>query len=299
MNLNREKTLHIPVGSRCNNNCIFCSEPRFLENVDNKKAFDYFDIIKVSFQKNYTRIVFVNKEPTLSLVKLIKLIKYSKRIGYKDIMILSNGRLLSNEKITDTLIRSGITRIEISLHGSNSKIHDGLTRTPGSFVQTVAGIKNVIKLSKKYNLVYFINFTITQLNYKDVVDFINFIKTLTFVEVNFNYFKPNNSPNSKKQVNLLMPKYSLVINEFLKLRNKNFNLLDIPFCVIPRKLFFTIGMIEKSYIFLNKIFKVDDWKDHKNELNFCKKCKFFNFCPKPSNEYIYKYGDDEFKPIIE
>lgn len=291
----REKTLHVSLGSQCNNNCIFCMEPRFSEWAFQITLDEHKQFIKNSSSDGFTRIVFTHKEPTLSTKKLIYLIRYANEIGYKDIMLITNGRLLSYDSFLIKLFKAGLNHIEISLHGSNEKVHDSVTRTPGSFLQTIMGISNVCKFSDKFNINYSINFTITSLNFKDILPFYKLASSFNPNNIVFNFYCTK-CP-AERDHEFLLPSYFFVIEELKKIFSDNFSLIDFPFCVVPENLLDNIGHIEDYHLlneFENEGYARNDWVDSKKEISACNACKYFFTCPKPSKEYVKKYGTSEF-----
>ncbi len=61
---------------------------------------------------------------------------------------MTNGRRLSHLPYAALLAKSGMNRFYISIHGHTKKLHEGLTRTPDSFEQTVAGLDTVARLKR-------------------------------------------------------------------------------------------------------------------------------------------------------
>ncbi len=291
----REKTLHVSLGSQCNNNCIFCMEPRFSKWVFQRTLDEHKQFIKNSSSEGFTRIVFTHKEPTLSEKKLIQLIKYANKIGYKDIMLITNGRLLSYNNFTLKLFEAGLNHVEISLHGSNQKIHESLTRTPGSFIQTIMGITNVCNYSKKFDINYSINFTITSINFEDIYNFYELAHSFNPNNIIFNFYCTK-CPAERDHY-FLLASYSRVIKQLQKIFSDNFSLIDFPFCIVPENLLGNIGHIEDYHLFDEfdrRGYARNDWIYSKETTEACEGCKYVFACPKPSKEYIKKYGISEF-----
>ena len=296
----RDKTLHVPVGHRCNNNCIFCMEQRIKPEKTLEELEEY---IKKSSKDNFTRIVFTQKEPTLTYKKLIALAKLSKKIGFEDIMLITNGRLISNENLAKNLVLAGINHFEISLHGSDKKTHEFMTRTPNSYEQTIKGIENIQSLSKKFRLFYTINFTVTSLNYKNICEFQDFALQFEPSRIIFNNFITKDE--AAKKWKLLTPRYSDILDEIRKIRTKKFILIDFPYCIFGPEFNENLGTIENYHLMKQKKpenddatekYIKDDWINTKAELEKCKDCKLFMQCTKPTKEYILKYGDAELLP---
>lgn len=274
-------------------------EPRFYESSHNRTISEHKKFIRESFPEDFSRIVFTRKEPTLASEKLIPLIEYAKEIGYEDIMLITNGRLLSYKSFVFRLLKAGLDHVEISLHGSNKKTHDSLTRTPGSFEQTLKGIMNVYYLFKKFNLNYSINFTITKINYEEIEAFYKLASSFEPNNIIFNFFTTKGEASTNADI--LEPEYSKVITNLKKIKKGDFSLIDFPFCVIPKDLQKNLGHIEDYHLFDEQCennFTRNDWFDSKEEIKACGRCKYFAACPKPSKEYIKKYGFKEFEPFL-
>ena len=59
------------------------------------------------------------------------------------VQTVTNGRMFQYPAFLGTAADNGLDEITFSLHGHTAKLHEGLTRTPGSFDQTVGGIDNM------------------------------------------------------------------------------------------------------------------------------------------------------------
>ena len=69
-------------------------------------------------------------------------------------MLLTNGRIFSVREYCD-LLKSTLpeqTLIGIPLHGYSSDTHDRITRAPGSFKQTIVGLKNLLAQGNRIEL---------------------------------------------------------------------------------------------------------------------------------------------------
>jgi len=195
----------------CNNNCIFCA-------VADRKGFkeDYnhqLKLIKEARKKGAEYIDFDGGEPTLSL-NFFKLIKAAVKLGYSQINLTTNGRMLSEKENAQKICKSGITSILFSLHGHNSEIHDNITRSRGSFIETVSGIDNVLALKIK-NLSVGVNITITKDNVNHLLEFADFLKILGINKVNLQALTPFGSA-----LDGMLPDNNILIDNVSKLISK-------------------------------------------------------------------------------
>ena len=52
------------------------------------------------------------------------------------------------QALAERLLNSGVTHLLISLHGATADVHEAATDAPGSFAETMAGIDNVMELTR-------------------------------------------------------------------------------------------------------------------------------------------------------
>lgn len=132
------------IGYACNNNCVFCYEKsrRWLPE---KTTLELKDEITAARKKGLRKLHLIGGEPTIR-PDMPDLVLHAKRTGFKNIMLTTNGRMLSYIGLARELITSGVTQFIFSIHGHNAALHDGLTGAKGSFKEAMSGIKNLEKL---------------------------------------------------------------------------------------------------------------------------------------------------------
>ncbi|TFF86142.1 MAG: radical SAM protein [Promethearchaeota archaeon] len=157
---------------RCNNECVFCyanSSP----NIKNDEL-DKEQIIKIiSIIGNDAKvpsISFTGGEPTV-VKNLPEYIKFARKLGMR-VNLITNGRHCSNINYAKKLVNAGLHSVQVSIEGSNSKVHDAITRRSGSFDETVQGILNLKSLGINVHT----NTTINRMNLSDLLNLVDFIK---------------------------------------------------------------------------------------------------------------------------
>jgi radical SAM protein with 4Fe4S-binding SPASM domain len=171
--------LDFELNSSCNLKCPMC--PISAESPKGKGKSTWFDfelykeIIDYAVLKG-TRAIKLNyiNEPLIRN-DLIKFIDYAKEKGVVDIYFSTNGILLK-EKISEELIKSGLTRIQISIDAVTQTTYDKV-RPGGNLENIIKNIKKFLDLKKKFNSVtplIRVNFVKTPLNEFELNDFIEF-----------------------------------------------------------------------------------------------------------------------------
>ena len=131
--------LHVLVGAQCNNNCLFCMEAyreRRAERIASQSQDDIRRMIDRYPQPD--EVLFTSGEPTLDPA-LPTYIGWAKQRGFRVIGLVTNGRRLAYREYARELADAGLNRVTVSIHGHTARLHDGQTRTPGSFDQSLAG----------------------------------------------------------------------------------------------------------------------------------------------------------------
>ncbi len=300
-----QKRVEINLGYKCNNNCIFCTEGHNRRiYADLAEEYDFAKIcseISKFKQEGFKHITFLGGEPTIRK-DFIKIVKYSRDIGFKTIFLTTNGRMLSNIDYAKRLFDSGLTNISISIHGHNADLHDTLTRNKGSFLQTEKAILNLIKLGKafytstvinKINFCYLPEITKYLLIFKPKRIFYCFIRIAGNVCDNFETVVPKYAdamPYVYKAIDLA--------NEYKQI----ITIANVPFCQMK-------GYIEN----VDELYWDDDIKRKIRKIKYtridrklspvkskgrdCAKCCYYLICEGVFNDYIKKFNFDEFKPV--
>jgi len=145
----------IIITNKCNSNCIMCPSSEAsrkkgtIEKIENLLTF-VGHIPPTAIHLTITGgEPFLLGEDTFVLFKAIR-----KKFCDTEILLLTNGRAFAIKHFCELLEQTIPERtiIAIPIHGYDSKSHDSITMSPGSFVQTIAGIKNVLARGLKVEI---------------------------------------------------------------------------------------------------------------------------------------------------
>ena len=138
----------IILGYACNNNCRFCYAADKRQEFKPMTTSRAKKTLREGTERGSKFVDFLGGEPTIR-EDLPELIQYAKGLGFEQISITTNGRMLSDRDYCRHLIDSGLNSAVFSLHGHNAELHDYLTNVKGAFGQLVQGFKNFRKLKPK------------------------------------------------------------------------------------------------------------------------------------------------------
>jgi radical SAM protein with 4Fe4S-binding SPASM domain len=155
----------------CPNNCIHCyaggpHETAELNTQQWKEVIDKLSQIGVFI------VTFTGGEPTMRK-DLPELLQYAQDKGMVTGLI-TNGRKLKSKAYVYTLEKAGLDFVQITLESHLPNIHELITASPGSWKETVTGIKNAVK-SQIYVTT---NTTLNTHNAKEFLKTIDYIKEL-------------------------------------------------------------------------------------------------------------------------
>ncbi len=294
------KRADIKVGTLCNNNCRFCAQAMY--RIYNKTL----DRIKKDLEKARSdgcdEVVITGGEPTVRR-DLFDIVRYAKKLGFDIIQIQTNGRMFYYKRFCEKLIDAGANEFGPAIHGHIPEVHDYLTRAPGSFKQTLTGIKNLKSLGQ----VVTTNTVIVKANYRFAPEIAQLLVDLKVDRFQLAFVHATG--NANVYLESIMPVMSLAV-PYLKRGMQIGNEAGIP-CSVEAVPFCMMRGYEKNvselYIpqtevreYQNVFLHFEETrKTIKRKFPQCRKCKYNSICEGPWKEYPETFGDSEFKPVLE
>jgi len=296
-----KRRLDLKVGFLCNNRCRFCVQGDKRYRYGEKTKEQVMRELKEAREKGIREVVFTGGEPTIH-PNIIELVKYASELGYKRIQIQTNGRTLAVKGFVDALVEAGANEFSPALHGHIPQLHDFLTRSPGSWRQTVRGIKNV----KEYGLPVITNTVVTKPNYRFLGSIAELLVKLGVDQYQFAFVHALGE--AWKNFDSIVPRISLAapyIHTGLQVGiDAGIPVMAeaMPFCLMPgyepyvSELYIPPAIIYDANFVVEKYekWRVTEGKLKREE---CKKCKFYRICEGPWREYPERRGWDEFVPV--
>ncbi|MDH3353423.1 MAG: radical SAM protein [Nanoarchaeota archaeon] len=310
----QRESAYMQITRKCNNACIFCSNPAFDKEIDIGEIEKRLNFYK---SKGINEIVFSGGDPTESPI-LIEAIALATELGFKS-KIITNGVNLFDLNYVKNLKKSGLEHLHISIHSHIDKDSDFLTSREGHLKKTIQGITNCIKEGLNVN----INTTINSVNIKYLSGFIGYL-IREFPQINhyvFNNLDIGESDKNlrsrawyHKEVIARLSEIESELSRTVKLlidNNKTFRIERVPLCYMSgfeqfatetRKI-----IKEESYrcIFIEQgrddiyMELYDPRKERRYKGETCKSCKMSPICAGVCVEYFDLFGDSELFAIFD
>ena len=320
----KRERVHVLTGAVCNNNCIFCmEEDRDARYVTNSATTD--DVVRYILDNNRDceEVCFTSGEPTLN-ARLPLWVNWAKQHGVGRISVMTNGRALAYEQYARKLVSAGMNRFYVSIHGHTQKLHEALTRTPGSFDQTVGGLDQIAKL-KRYGVELHTSTVLTKRNLPHLGEIYRFLREHGVDQVVFNVMQANGRADTYFEQ--IFPRYSeiasaaaeFVADEATREPRVQAFFVDIPLCTTTALPDFNRGYVE-SYVHyepkgmthealvadlsaretengLIQIRRADLDDAARKKRPECASCRYNSACEGVWANYLRRNGWDEFVPV--
>jgi len=280
--------VELGVGLACNNCCIMCTNimppPK---GSWNRSTREIEEMVR-KFNKDDYQVTITGGEPTIRF-DFFHILKYIKtEMPNSRILLLSNGRMFYYPEFTKKFVDTGCDAVAIPLHAQNKELHDRITRAPGSFKQTLQGIKNLLEHKDKVDVE--IRVVIHKLNYRNLPAIAEFISTeLRGIRkvVLFPIDIIGNANLNRKKLIVKITDVKPSLERALAVLEKNnteFNLYHVPFCIIDKKYWKSVAgrTVEKRRVTFKS----------------CDGCVMKKKCPGIWETYAFRVGTEEFKPVM-
>ncbi|KKU11194.1 MAG: Heme biosynthesis protein [Parcubacteria group bacterium GW2011_GWF2_46_8] len=273
-----------------NENCSFCSvkDDPFVS----LSFLDAVTLLREARRKGADYLSIDGGEVTMTSY-FTKLIQRSVSLGFKKIVVNTNGFGFRNRDFTETVLeeRQHILRICISLYGHNKRVHDRLTNVKGSFDATIKAIKNITDM--RGDLVA--SLVVCSENFPFLKKYIGTLKRLKIKTVIISFvaveddvlWKPSFVPDIRDTIPFLQKAI-----DYANTKNISISLVFFPFCVLGK--YYTEYATERYAG--NRYKNQKEFFKGKHISKQCFGCTYYNSCPGVWEEY-YKLRGFRFRPV--
>ncbi|HAN30806.1 MAG TPA: hypothetical protein DCQ06_04345 [Myxococcales bacterium] len=284
----------------CNNQCVFCATGNRLPTHGDVN--EQLKFMKMRREQGYDLIDFDGGEPTTNPM-LFHLLKSAQSLGYKQINLTSNGRMLMVQRNAEKIVRSGITNLLISLHGPNQQVHEEQVQSKGAFRQTVKGIANMVRLCKRYGVGFGVNVTLTKTNFPVLMEYGELLSKLGVELCNIQFVTPFGKASAATQ-----PDPAAVAPSVMQLIDTygdriKFQVINLPLCHMPGYEEYCLGDIFKLerrmvFVSMEDVNLFDYLQSRRRHEAPCKSCflslaceGFYYFPDEWHDEAAARWGD--------
>lgn len=307
---NKNRVYELTLGYSCNSNCQFCSIEPSKRNI-NKTTQEALNDILQARREGFRVIGFGGGEPTIRK-DILNLVSFAKKLGFETIRIQTNGIMLCYKNFCKDLVLAGANFFKFSIHGHKPEIHDKLTRVPGSFKKSIAGLENIHSLEARTE----VDIVINKLNYKflpQIIEFFSISKGVSSFVIIYPLYRGRMKENSKTlgvKLTEVIPHLEEAIYLAWNLQLDKCLIMNVPFCAAkiksaielpkPMSKYFGENSPRKLNLKVNAPETIVEDADEdairgKIKIAKCKKCYFASFCDGVWKNYIEVFGTKEFE----
>jgi MoaA/NifB/PqqE/SkfB family radical SAM enzyme len=292
------KFVDIKTGGLCNNRCVHCVVSE-RHKIGNRGALSYKRGVSAAVRNGATHISVTGGEPTIHK-GIVDILSHAKAEGLT-VTLQTNGRRLADRSFTQALYGL-VDQYVIALHGSCPAVHDAITRRHGSFLQTVAGVRN----ASRGEASMIAKVVLSSYNANDLKALAKLIFELRMDAAIFAF--PHGVGDAKKNYQRLIIPYSTLWPflrssiDFLEKKDVRVGIETFPFCIVHgyehKVLECFLHQGESEVQFLNQPRK--NWTalrlKQKKKFKHCLDCCFNPICEGVWIEYAEMFGSREFIP---
>jgi MoaA/NifB/PqqE/SkfB family radical SAM enzyme/predicted dehydrogenase len=153
----------------CNQDCPFCSANETSKNVWTDAA-SMLRAISRAARRGVPRVSFSGGEPTLSR-DLVHYVDAARRLGIREIELVTNGVLLDDPARVKALRDAGLTHAFVSLHAHHERLSQVMTRKLDDHARTLQAVRNL----REAGVACVVNHVITTRNHPYLTRFVELV----------------------------------------------------------------------------------------------------------------------------
>jgi len=306
MSLKKKLKIVLFTGYACNNNCAFCIDAD-KRGLPQKTTAELLAEVLRAAKKGADILEIIGGEATIR-PDFARVVAAAKKLGVKEVACATNGRVFADPAAARRIVAAGIDSLIFSVHGPDARIHDALTRSPGSFAQLKKGLANLKALG--FNAING-NTTVVKRNMAALPRLAEFYVRHGVRNVEYIFVDPNYG-GAKNDFEKLVPRISAAaphMRRALAIGRRagmdQWKARYVPLC------HFTDCLDQISELNEKKLFLTEHWApDFKNtdaigsraavaraKTGRCRGCVLYGACEGIWVEYLKRRGDKELKPV--
>jgi len=280
----------------CNDNCLHCGVSEIMKTANVVPFEDIARSLRSLAPVSGGRVMYAVSELTVR-PDFLKIMRASRRAGMSTVALVTNGRMFCYPEFTARAVKAGMTHALVSIYGPTPRTHHAITRTPGSFEQTVKGIE---ELRKYPQVTLMTNSVITKKNYRYLPQLVEMLAGLGVQNVNLSFVQIIGA--AAKYQRALVPRITDVLPHLRQAVDLGVGLGlrvgigGLPYCVL-KGYEHHFGVDDLTYI-ENSNQGADNITDRSPyaKADACTRCAYNAVCLGMQDEYLRQYGEAELAP---
>jgi hypothetical protein len=130
----------VRTGFLCNQNCGICWQDRDWGRFDAEQVLTWIEDLRAAGARG---LIISGGEPTLDR-RLEDYVRRARELGFEAVTLETNAIQFAKPGLAERLRDAGVTSCFVSLHSGDAATSDRITRAPGTFTRTVAGIRALL-----------------------------------------------------------------------------------------------------------------------------------------------------------
>jgi MoaA/NifB/PqqE/SkfB family radical SAM enzyme len=302
----RTQKLVLFTGFSCSSHCHFCIDLNKRDLPDKSTGAIVEEMVRAKAQ-GVEYLEMIGGETTIRR-DFIPLVRTAKKLGFKDVVVVTNGRMFAYPDFAKAVVDAGVTDLVFSIHGPDAKLHDELTYVPGAFDELLRGIDNARAAGLER---IFGNCTVVKQNMRRLPDIARLFLSKGIHHVEFIFVDPTYG-GAYTNFNGLVPRISEAapyMREALRVGReggtRDFVVRYVPLCHFPDDLE-QISEIREVATFRTRHWAPDFVNDDvgagrvvagRAKPDSCAGCALYDRCEGIWIEYLRRVGPSELVPV--
>lgn len=300
----------LKLGYSCNNRCVHCviaGDRQALQDAgmpQDLSTAEWQEALSAYASAGVDRVVLTGGEVTIR-PDFLEIVRCCAEHGFA-VGIQTNGRRFALVAVCDAVAQLEDVGLTVALHAATASVHDGITRARGSFNETIRGIRNLRELGKAVTL----KVVMSKLNAGGLTGILDLASELRVRSACFAF--PHALGDAWRYFDVVVPRYCELEKELAALAKRAYKLaIEIEFEAVPLCVLGQYAELASELHDLGPFVRLYkpvgrttlDWDQTRRSIKRkglrCGACLYSLICEGCWMEYIERFGDAEFVPVME
>ena len=287
----------IKVDYACNNNCFFCHSAQLKGRAPANLGVG--QKIARAAQLGCSMAVPSGGEPTIQ-PGLLGWARRAREAGL-DLGLVTNGRMLAYPELVTRLRSAGLTYVQLSLHAGTAALHDRLTRSPGSFQQTLQAVDHLMDAGVELT----VNAVVTRKNLDQLDGLVDLVQPFAGLRLKYSMVEPKGAAlthfeEAVPPLEQAAARVGAAVHRGLK-RCPDLAHEGFPLCLVGEGLAgLACDLRSEGFAWMSEADEDDLFPvDAKNRLHppGCQECSLRRACPGVYRQYLSRRAAPQLRPV--